>query len=256
MNSTAGGAGLARVRAMLDPTRLDREPDVSAGYLDLLGADSRQPRTLAQRAMHSGLVASVYQRWWRPALGGLMGLDGPRMDAERRDAVRVLGLGGSERVLDVACGPGNFTRTFADALTGDGVAVGLDVSRPMLARAVVDNAAPRAGYLRADARRLPFADGGFDAVCCYAALYLVPQPFTVLTELLRVLAPGGRIALLTSYHVPAEPLRSAQGAIGWFSGLRMFDGDEITAVLRAGGLVDIRQRVTGFAQFVSARRPS
>jgi SAM-dependent methyltransferase len=245
--------GPARVRALLDRTRLDREPDDSAGYLDLLPPDSGQPRTLAQAAMHSGLLASVYQRWWRPTFTAALGLGS--MDAERISALGALELAGEQRVLDVACGPGNFTRYFADALTGDGVAVGLDASAPMLARAVRDNAVPRAGYLRADARRLPFADASFDAVCCYAALYLVPEPFAVLAELLRVLGPGGRIALMTSYRGDREPLRTAQTAAGWAAGLRMFDRDAVTGVLRSHGLVDVRQRVTRLAQSVAARRP-
>jgi ubiquinone/menaquinone biosynthesis C-methylase UbiE len=247
------GTELARLRAMLDPARCDREPDGRPGYLDLLGPDTGRPRTLAQEAMHNSVLASVYQRWWRPAFTAALGLGS--MEGEKRNSLSALRLGGEQRVLDVACGPGNFTRVFAEALTGDGLAVGLDVSAPMLAQAVRDNAVARAAYLRADARRLPFPDGGFDAVCCYAALYLVPEPYTVLSELLRVLAPGGRIALMTSYRGSWEPFRSAQTVVGWTAGLRMFDRDEITGVLRSAGLVEIEQRVTGLAQVISARRP-
>jgi ubiquinone/menaquinone biosynthesis C-methylase UbiE len=248
-----GWDGPARVRALLDPTRLDRQPTDSAGYVDLLPPESTQPRTLAQRAMHSPLLARVYEQWWRPTFTAALGLG--TVAAERDSALHALALTGPERVLDVACGPGNFTRVFADPLTGDGVAVGLDVAPPMLARAVRDNAVPHAGYLRADARRLPFADGTFDAVCCYAALYLVPEPFTVLIELVRVLGPGGRIALMASYRGPHEPLRSAETLLGRLTGLRMFDRDELTGVLHSSGLMDIHQRVTRLAQSVSARRP-
>ena len=53
---------------VLDSVRLDREPDDSAGYLDLLGEEAGQPRTPAQRAMRSSLVAAVYQRGWRSGL--------------------------------------------------------------------------------------------------------------------------------------------------------------------------------------------
>lgn len=249
-------SGVAGVRALLDPTRLEREPDDSAGYLDVLGDTDDGPRTPAQWAMRNNLVAAVYQRWWRPGFTAMLGLGS--VDSERRSAVRALELGGGrgpERVLDVACGPGNFTRAFADALAGGGLVVGLDASRPMLARAVADNAVPRAGYLRADARRLPFPDASFDAVCCYAALYLVPEPFTVLAEMLRVLAPGGRIALMASLRPDDEPLRTAATVAGHLNGLRLFDRDELTAVLRAAGLADIRQRRTGLVQFVNARRP-
>jgi ubiquinone/menaquinone biosynthesis C-methylase UbiE len=248
------GSALARVRALLDPARLDREPVDSAGYLDLLAPDSGQPRTLAQQAMHSGVVAAVYQRWWRPTFTAALGLG--TMGREHQDALSALRINGADRVLDVACGPGNFTRLFGEQLSPEGLAVGLDASAPMLARAVADNASPRVGYVRGDARRLPFADRTFDAVCCYAALYLVPEPFTVLSELLRVLGPGGRLAVMTSYRGGLEPLRTAQTMVGWATGLRMFDRDEITGLLRSAGLVDIEQRVTGVAQAVSARRPS
>jgi len=248
------GMAIDRVRALLDPTRLEREPTDSAGYLDLLAPESEQPRTLAQQAMHSGVVASVYQRWWRPAFTAALGLG--TMGREHESALSALEIGGDDRVLDVACGPGNFTRVFGERLSGDGLAIGLDASAPMLARAVAENASPRVGYVRGDARRLPFADGTFDAVCCYAALYLVPEPYTVLSELLRVLGPGGRLAVMTSYRGGLEPLRTAQTVVGWTTGLRMFDRNDITGVLRSAGLVDIRQRVTGLAQAVSARRPS
>ena len=256
---TDPGPGLARLRALLDPTRLDTEPDASRGYLDLLGVEvagrDDQPRTPAQWAMRNGVVAAVYQRGWRAGLNLAMGLRGPSPEQERREAVRVLELGGEQRVLDVACGPGNFTHVFAAALTGDGLAVGLDASRPMLDEAVARNVVPRAAYLRADARRVPFPDASFDAVCCYAALYLVPEPFSVLVEMLRVLAPGGRIALMTSYRGSWAPERALRSAVGAAAGMRLFERDELTGVLAAGGLVDIRQRVHGAMQFVEARRP-
>ena len=248
--------GLTRLRSLLDPARIDREPDASAGYLDLLGETAGQPRTPAQLAMQSRLVAAVYQRGWRNGLNLVMGLGGPSAAEERHEAVRALELGGAQRVLDVACGPGNFTHMFADALTGDGLAVGLDASAPMLATAVAENVVPRVAYLRADARRMPFPDAGFDAVCCYAALYLVPEPFTVLVEMLRVLAPGGRIALMTSYRGSGQPRRSVRTVLGWAAGMRLFDRDELTGVLRASGLVDIHQQLRGVTQFVNARRPA
>jgi SAM-dependent methyltransferase len=246
---------LARLRGLLDPRRLDRAPDASAGYLDLLGEDDGRPNTPAQ-AMRSGLVAAVYQRGWRAGLNLAMGLSGPSAEEERRGAVRALELGGEQRVLDVACGPGNFTHVFAESLTGDGLAVGLDTSRAMLARAVAENLVPRVAYLRADARRMPFPDATFEAVCCYAALYLVPEPFTVLVEMLRVLAPGGRIALMTSYRGPWPAQRAVRGLLGWASGTRMFERDELTGLLGAVGLVDIHQELHGAIQFVNARRPA
>lgn len=253
--STMSNTTLNRLRALLDADRVPSTADTSEGYLDLLGPGEERHATLAQAAMHNKLVAAIYERWWRPAGSVLMGLHGPRMDAERGLARRTLEIAGQAKVLDVACGPGNFTRGFAEALSGDGIAIGLDVSPPMLRRAVVDNAHERAAYLRADARTLPFPDATFDAVCCFAALYLVSEPFTVIAELLRVLAPGGRIAVMTSRTIGPRPIRLGQHLAGRVTGVRMFGHDEITEVFERGGLVDVAQRVSGFAQFVSARRP-
>jgi ubiquinone/menaquinone biosynthesis C-methylase UbiE len=256
MKSELDRGAVASLRALLDAARLPMEPDDRAGYLDVIGATDEQPRTLAGRLMRSGTVATIYQRGWRQAINVGMGIGGLSAEAERQYAVRSLRLGGEQRVLDVACGPGNFTHVFASALTGDGVAVGLDASPPMLAQAVSDNAVARAAYLRADARRMPFADGTFDAVCCYAALYLIPEPFSVLAEMLRVLAPGGRIALMTSFRGRWEPQRTVRGLFGLASGMRMFDRDELPAVLRAAGMVEIDQEIKNVVQFVNATKPA
>ena len=104
-------------------------------------------------------------------------------------------------VLDVACGPGNFSREFAPAVGDSGLVVGIDASRTMLARGVTDLEAAGVANLalvRGDATQLPFRDGVFDGVCCFAALHLFADPFAALDEMRRVLGPGGRIAIMTS----------------------------------------------------------
>ncbi|WP_158886733.1 class I SAM-dependent methyltransferase [Amycolatopsis anabasis] len=249
-------AAVDRVRELLDPDRVPGPGDDSAGYLDLLPPDAQRPRTGAQNAMHSPLVASVYERWWRPAFSRvLLGPNGPSMTDERKLARESLELDRARTVLDVCCGPGNFTRHFGETLGDDGVAVGLDVSPPMLARAVRDNTGERVAYVRADARELPFPDKTFDAVSCFAALYLVPEPFRVLDELVRVLAPGGRIAVLTSYLTEWPGVRQAELLVARLTGQKMFARTEITGVFTRHGLTEVRQRISGAAQFVSARKP-
>ncbi|HZE16879.1 MAG TPA: methyltransferase domain-containing protein, partial [Mycobacterium sp.] len=66
--------------------------------------------------------------------------------------------------LDVGCGPGNVTASLARAAGPGGLALGVDVSGPMLARAVRAEAGPQVGFLRADAQRLPLRDKTVDAV--------------------------------------------------------------------------------------------
>jgi SAM-dependent methyltransferase len=249
---------LERADPLLVPAFRDRAaapgPD---GYLDLIGGDAPRSTGKAQDLMLTGIVPAVYERWWRPALGRLAkGLLGPSMADEHRMARLLLGLVPGDGVLDVACGPGNFTRDFGRVVGPGGLAIGIDASPTMLARAVRDTPParyPSVGYVRGDAVVLPFRDASFDAVCCFAALHLFADPFTALDHMARVLTPGGRIALLTSCRTRSAPLRTIDGLIAARGGIRMFDHDEITAALDARGFQDVRQRVTGFAQVVGAR---
>jgi ubiquinone/menaquinone biosynthesis C-methylase UbiE len=156
-------------------------------------------------------------------------------------------------VLDVACGPGNFTRSFARAVGDTGLVVGVDASPTMLERAVHDTAAGNVTVLRASATHLPFRGAAFDAVCCFAALHLFSQPFRALDEMTRVLTPGGRIAVLTSCRTRSAPMRALDGLLGSGSGMRMFERDEIVGALVERGFRDVRQRVSGLTQIVGGR---
>jgi SAM-dependent methyltransferase len=235
---------------------------VTSGYLDLLGPAAPAPTGRAQRLMMTEAVPVVYERWWRPALGRLAkGPLGPGMDEEKRIARLLLGLGPGDGVLDVACGPGNFVREFARLVGDTGLVVGIDASATMLTRAVQDTPAATArsgnvAYVRGDAVLLPFRDGSFDAVCCYAALHLFDDPFTALDHMARVLTPGGRIAILTSCRTRTSAARTWDGWVGGRLGMRMFEREEISEALADRGFDPVRRRVSGLAQFVGGRRRS
>jgi SAM-dependent methyltransferase len=229
--------------------------DVRHGYLDLLGQTDPTGTHLGQRLMVSRALPLIYQRFWRP-FGGrlLMGLTGPGTDQEHRMALSMLSIEPGDRVLDVACGPGNFTRDFARA-AGDGLVVGIDASAPMLDVAVRDTASDNVAYIRGDASALPFRDGSVDAVCCFAALYLIEEPMRALAEIVRVLAPGGRVALLTSCNRGPLPAGATSPVVRRLSGVRIFDRDELVRALIDDGLVEVDQQITGLAQFLSGRKP-
>jgi SAM-dependent methyltransferase len=244
-----------RVLELLEPEARERARMTEAGYLDLLEADL--PSTgRTQDLMLTGAVPRIYERWWRPALGRVFkGLTGPGMEEEIRIARLLLGLSHGHSVLDVACGPGNFTRAFGRAVGEDGLAVGIDASETMLARGARDNAdseAANVALVRGDATALPFSDAGFDAVCCFAALHLFDEPLEALAEMARVLAPGGRIAIMTSIRrsVAPAPLKPV---VERASGMRVFEPDEIVAALQSAGFGEVRQRVSGLVQFVGGR---
>jgi ubiquinone/menaquinone biosynthesis C-methylase UbiE len=125
----------------------------------------------------------------------------------------------------------------------------------MLTRAVLDNSGPHTCYVRGDAGSLPFADETFDAVCCFGALYLMPEPFQVAREMVRVLRPGGRMAILTSYAGQRPPVRQAITATAGMIGLRMFERHEFVDLFSSSGLVDIEQQTQRTLQFVTAGKP-
>ena len=233
---------------------LDRPATLRHGFLDVLGESTApQAPTFAQRAMNSPLVAGVYERLWRPV--AFYVASGVTTGAEQRRAAAALRLAGAHRLLDIACGPGNFTGQLAQRLPDGGLAVGLDISEPMLKRAVLDNSGPRTCYVRGDAGTLPFGDETFDAVCCFGALYLMPEPFRVARDMVRVLAPGGRVAILTSYAGQSTLVRHAMAGGARVIGLRMFDRQAFVDLFTSAGLVDVEQQTQRTLQFVTAGKP-
>jgi SAM-dependent methyltransferase len=245
-----------RLRTLLDPA--PATVDEHQGYVDLLGdAPQAGPSTgAAQRLMRNEVVSSVYERWWRPALGRIAkGAHGPSMAGEHRLAADLLGLAPGQVVLDVACGTGAFTRGFAHTVGPAGASIGLDGSRTMLARAVAETGPDEpVAYLRADAVHPPLRAESLDAVCCFAALHLFDDPEAALTSFATLLKPGGRLAVLTSARRHAEPFRSFDFALGLVSGMRMFDRGELATLLAERGFGEVSERVNGVVQFVGARR--
>ena len=245
----------ADLASVLAPEHRSAVPVFRDGYLDLLGDDDPTGGGPGQRLMVSRALPLIYERVWRP-LGGrlLMGALGPDMEGERRIALAMLRIGDGDAVLDVACGTGNFTRAFAAAAPG-GTVVGLDASRTMLAQAAREPGGEGVAWVRGSATDLPFRDGSFDAVCCFAALYLIEEPERAVAEIARVLAPGGRVALLSSVARGPVPAGAADAVVRRVTGVRIFGRDELTGALREQGLTDVRRRIAGLAQFVSASRP-
>lgn len=228
--------------------------DGTRGYVDLLGDAPSGADTASQRLMTSRLYPLVYERWRSVAGRVLTGATLAGAGVEDPTTRDLLALQPGDRVLDVACGPGNISRRLARDVGESGSVIGLDASPTMLAQAVRDTRAPNVSFVRGDAQSLPFDDASFDAVCCYAALYLIADPLRAISEMARVLAPGGRVAVLTSVQRGPAALTPLVNLVTAPSGFRVFGRDEVTSAFRAAGLTDVRRRVSGLAQFVGARK--
>ncbi|MAG36641.1 MAG: hypothetical protein CL878_10440 [Dehalococcoidia bacterium] len=122
-------------------------------------------------------------------------------------ALTLLDLTPGTQVLNVGVGTGKEQAQLASALAPDGVAVGLDVSPVMLHLA---RSRTRTPVCLGDVRRLPFVSASFD--CLFAAYVLDLLPAQDLPNLLhdfrRVLAPGGRLALVTLTEGVTLPSRA------------------------------------------------
>ena len=105
----------------------------------------------------------------------------------------VQGLHG--KVLDVACGTGDMVVELLRTRHAASLQVtGVDLSEEMLA--IAKRKAPQAEYRLADAEHLPFGDASFDAVTCAFGVRNFVHLEQGLKEMVRVLKPGGRMAIL------------------------------------------------------------
>jgi SAM-dependent methyltransferase len=113
--------------------------------------------------------------------------------------------GSPTNALDVGCGEGRFCRM----LDAHGVTViGIDPTPALIAAA--RHRDTHGAYVQAEAERLPFRDQRFDLVVSYLSLIDIPDVPAAISEMARVLTPGGRllIANLTSFN-------TACGELGW-----------------------------------------
>jgi SAM-dependent methyltransferase len=106
------------------------------------------------------------------------------------DIVRVQN---GQRVLDVACGTGILTREVASRVGPNGYVAGIDPNPGMLA--VARQLAPAIEWHEGSAESLPFPDQSFDVVVCNFGLMFFSDRQRAIREMLRVLAPGGRLGV-------------------------------------------------------------
>lgn len=226
------------------------EPDASKGYLDLLGTsdDPAVPK-------NTGAIQAA----WASPLGSML-YDNAQAISRRlisawQHPVDWLDIPPGGTALDVGSGPGNVTASLARAAAPDGLALGVDISEAMLARAVRAESGSHVGFIRADAQRLPFRDNTFDAVISLAVLQLIPNPAATLAEMARVLRPGGKLAIM----VPTV----GRAARFWRMlpsqlrvGAHIFDDDEVADILEDNGFASVRVQSYGTIQWIRGKNGS
>jgi demethylmenaquinone methyltransferase/2-methoxy-6-polyprenyl-1,4-benzoquinol methylase len=161
-----------------------------------------------------------------------------------------------DRVLDACCGTGDLA---VAALQAGATVTGLDFSERMLERA--RRKSDEIDWVQGDAEKLPFEDASFDAATVGFGVRNLADLERGLTELRRVLRPGGRVAIL-EITKPSGLLAPFYRL--WFDGLvpllgkvlpggsaytylpasvRRFPGpDQLAGLLRGAGFEDVRWR--------------
>lgn len=101
-------------------------------------------------------------------------------------------------ILDVGSGAGQILKHLLKFTPSETRVVGLDLSHGMLKRARNRMSSDRACYITADMTNMPFADSSFDCVTCGWVIEHLPDPRPGLSEVGRVLKPGGSALILTT----------------------------------------------------------
>jgi ubiquinone/menaquinone biosynthesis C-methylase UbiE len=148
------------------------------------------------------------------------------------------------RILDVACGPGLVTVALAPHAHE---VVALDLTPEMLNKARQRCAAAGLAnvvFRQGSAADLPFAADSFDAVVTRLSLHHFDSPARPLSEMARVLRPGGRfvVADVISPESPADSeLHNAIEILRDPSHVRMLPASELLALLSGAGLEIVQQ---------------
>lgn len=137
--------------------------------------------------------AEIYDTHFVPALFAQWG---PVVAAEA-------GVKKGDRVLDVACGTGAATLAVAEIAGPSGSVVGLDANPEMLA--VARRKPVPIEWLEGSAGALPLPDDNFDAVVSQFGLMFFEDKAKALAEMMRVLKPGGRLAVAVCDAVENSP---------------------------------------------------
>jgi demethylmenaquinone methyltransferase/2-methoxy-6-polyprenyl-1,4-benzoquinol methylase len=135
----------------------------------------------------------------------------------RQRTVRLVQPAGSLPILDVCTGTGDLALAYDRACAAKTPIVGADFCHEMLAigrrKAARIGANERIQFIEADAQALPFRDNTFQIVCVAFGLRNVADTDRALGEMVRVAAPGGRVAVL-EFSTPAR--QPVKAVYGWY----------------------------------------
>lgn len=126
-------------------------------------------------------------------------------------------LNNDHNILDIGCGPGTLTVDLARQVP-HGKVTGVDAAEIVIEDArlhAIDEGVKNVEFLQANAYSLPFSDASFDVVHAHQVLQHLSDPVAAIREMLRVVKPGGYIAVRESDYAAMSWFPAVPGLDEW-----------------------------------------
>ena len=223
-------------------------------------ARNARKRGFGPAIMQSRWLATIYERIWRPGFVIVSTRRIPDFEAEMRWIEQSLQPARDGLLLDLSCGPGVVGRRLAQRSRqglGFEKVIGLDLSEPMLRRCAQlcrDEGVDNFPLVKADVSSIPLAGASVSGVHAGAGLHVWPDPEGAVSEVARVLRPGGRFVASTFVRTGRLHRRAMGRALELSSRVRMFDREELREICESHGLEDFEALVSGALILFSATR--
>jgi arsenite methyltransferase len=159
------------------------------------------------------------------------------------------GIREGEVVVDLGCGGGMDVFLAARKVGSSGRAIGIDMTAEMLERARSGQqklGLTNVEFHQSTIDKLPLPDNSVDCVISNCVINLVPDKSAVFREILRVLKPGGRVAIsdiALKQELPSEVKQSVEAYVGCISGAILID--EYRSLLEQAGFASVVVTDTG-----------
>ena len=177
-----------------------------------------------------------------------------------------------QKIVDVGCGPGDFTRQLARLSNQKASVLGIDSNEKSIQAATTDTKKARlsqsVSYKLGDVYKIPLEDGYADLTCCRTLLMHLTEPLKAVKEMVRVTKTGGSVVALEggkmgAFHDPddEEYSKLAERAHdAWVNGIRKLEGKEfkigekLPGIFQKAGLSNIKAEVQADAWLYSDPR--
>ena len=177
-----------------------------------------------------------------------------------------------QKIVDIGCGPGDFTRQLARLSNQKAKILGIDSNEKSIRAATTDTKKARLSqcisYKLGDVYKIPLEDGYADLTCCRTLLMHLTEPLKAVKEMARVTKRGGSVVALEGGKMGAfydpddeEYTKLAERAYeAWINGIRKLEGKEfkigekLPGIFQKAGLSNIKAEVQADAWLYSDPR--